>query len=165
MTTAPSKKTWLAEIRHLKNAFPLRAKTRVAEIRHSAPLDAVAALAVTAPADKPHVANNSGENEWYTPPEYIEAARLARNRSDSAIELNSGPRLEHAIGLVATRQVDMGRTRPSGQPPGSKVFPEVFPTGNRASQALPPAHRKPLIEWGAGTPNRTGDLPLTRLDS
>jgi phage N-6-adenine-methyltransferase len=38
--------------------------------------------AVEAVKSKPHVSNNSGDNEWYTPKEYIEAARLVLGHID-----------------------------------------------------------------------------------
>lgn len=51
--------------------------------------------AAAAKVERPHVANNSGNNEWYTPPEFVDAAR----------ELLGGFDCDPATSVVANRTV------------------------------------------------------------
>lgn len=113
-------------------------------------------------APKPHVAHNSGNNEWYTPPEYIEAARRVMGAID----------LDPASSAVANQTVrattyytatDDGLTRPwHGRvflnPPYSGDLVGRFATRTvdalRAAEIEQAVDRTPLHRDALPTPRR-----------
>ena len=68
-------------------------------------------LAGDTSARTPHVAHNSGNNEWYTPPDYIEAARSVLGTID--LDPASSRQANAVVGATAYYSIDDdGLTRP-----------------------------------------------------